>query len=241
MVEYGNSIQMTQPSRFDRLSSSYEELLRDPIRQRFTGAESMFFHRRKADLIRRFFHRRDLAMSKLTYLDFGCGKGELLSLLQPEFKSAAGCDVSAQMMRQITDIETRIQEDPSRIPFGDDEFDFVTAVCVYHHVPPAARPALTSEIRRVLRPGGIFCMIEHNPLNPVTRVLVRRTPVDSDAVLLPGGEARQLTRRAGFTHLQQDYFLYFPQSVYRNVGRLENVLAIVPLGGQYAVFSAKPS
>ncbi len=84
-------------------------------------------------------------------------------------------------------------------------------------------------------------MIEHNPLNPVTRVLVRRTPVDSDAVLLPGGEARQLTRRAGFTHLQQDYFLYFPQSVYRNVGRLENVLAIVPLGGQYAVFSAKPS
>ena len=232
---------MTQNSRFDDLSSSYEELLRDPIRDRFTGTESMFFHRRKADLIRRFFRRHDLAMPKLAYLDFGCGKGELLTLLRSEFKSAAGCDVSAQMMRQITGIETRVQEDPLRIPFADGEFDFVTAVCVYHHVPPAARPALTSEIGRVLRPGGVCCMIEHNPLNPVTRLIVSRTPLDSDAILLPGAEARQLTSRAGFTGLEQDYFLYFPQSVYRYLGRLETVLAKVPLGGQHATFSAKPS
>ena len=51
----GSSRRMT---RFDRLSPSYEELLRDPIRDRFTGQESGFFHRRKADLIRRFFRRR---------------------------------------------------------------------------------------------------------------------------------------------------------------------------------------
>ena len=43
--------------QFDRLSPSYEELLRDPIRDRFAGNEPGFFHRRKADLIRRFFRR----------------------------------------------------------------------------------------------------------------------------------------------------------------------------------------
>jgi hypothetical protein len=40
------------------------------------------------------------------------------------------------------------------------------------------------EIQRVLRPGGVFSLIEHNPLNPVTRLIVSRTPVDGNAKLL---------------------------------------------------------
>jgi len=231
---------MTQPPRFDQLSSSYEELLRDPIRDRFTGQESMFFHRRKADLIRRFFRRRGLATSGLRYLDVGCGKGELLQLLHRDFKQTAGCDVSVGMMQQVSQIagiETRVQEDPLQIPFGDAEFDFVTSVCVYHHVLPADRPTLIGEIKRVLRPGGIFCMIEHNPFNPLTRLIVSRTPVDADAILLPASEARRLAASAGLARLEQDYFLYFPRAVYRYLGRAEPMLAKVPFGGQYALFS----
>jgi SAM-dependent methyltransferase len=230
---------MTQPPRFDQLSSSYEELLRDPLRDRFTGQESMFFHRRKADLIRRFFERRSVTTSSLRYLDVGCGKGELLSLLQSDFQRPAGCDISAGMMQQIAGIETRIQKDALQIPFGDAEFDLVTAVCVYHHVPPADRRTLTREIGRVLRPGGIFCMIEHNPFNPVTRLIVSRTPVDADAILLPATEARRLAAEAGLALLEQDYFLYFPQALYRYLGRVEAALTKVPLGGQYASFTTK--
>jgi SAM-dependent methyltransferase len=233
---------MTGPSRFDQLSSSYQQLLRDPLRDWFMGQESMFFHRRKGDLIRRFFRRRGLPTSGLRYLDVGCGKGELLHLLESNFKQATGCDVSAGMMRQVlqgTGIETRVQKDPLQLPFGDAEFDLVTAVCVYHHVPPAARRTLTGEIGRVLRPGGIFCMIEHNPFNPVTRRIVSRTPVDADAILLPAREARRLSADAGLAPLEQDYFLYLPQAFYRYFGRLEAILAKVPLGGQYALFSRK--
>src|SRR5665213_210299 len=225
---------------FDQLSASYEQLLRDPIRDRFTGQESMFFHRRKADLIRRFFQRRSMATAGLRYLDVGCGKGELLGLLQSDFKQTAGCDISAEMMRQVTGIETRVQKDSLQVPFGDAEFDLVTAVCVYLHVPPADRRTLTGEIRRVLRPGGIFCMIEHNPVNPVTRLIVSRTPVDADAILLPAREARQWAVGAEMPPLQQDYFLYFPQALYRYLGRAEALLAKFPLGGQYALFARKP-
>lgn len=229
-------------TRFDRLSSSYEELLHDPLRDRFTGQEPAFFHRRKRDLIRRFFRRRGVATSGLRYLDLGCGRGELLQLLQSDFKQTAGCDVSQEMMRhitQVTGIETRVQKDFLRIPFGDAEFDLVTAVCVYHHVPSAARQTLTQEISRVLRPGGVFCMIEHNPLNPITRLIVSRTDVDADVILLPAAEARQLAAALGLDPLEQDYFLYFPQALYRYLGRLEAVLSKVPLGGQYVLFSTK--
>jgi SAM-dependent methyltransferase len=227
-----------QMTEFDQLSSDYEKLLRDPIRDRFAGQEPAFFHRRKADLIRRFLRQRSMATSGLHYLDVGCGKGDLLRLLQPDFERSAGCDVSEGMMRQMAGIETRIQEDVLRIPFGDAEFDLVTAVCVYHHVLPTDRLMLTHEIGRVLRPDGIFCMIEHNPFNLVTRLIVNRAPVDANAILLPASEARQLTSAAGFALLAQDYFLYFPQALYRHLGWTEALLAKVPFGGQYALFSA---
>jgi len=226
-------------TRFDRLSSSYDELLRDPIRDRFTGHDSMFFHRRKGDLIRRFFGRRGLTTSGLCYLDVGCGKGDLLHLLQPDFKRTAGCDVSSEMMGHIDDIETRVQKDAQQIPFGDAEFDLVTAVCVYHHIPPTDRRPLTTEIKRMLRPCGIFCMIEHNPFNPVTRLIVNRTPVDADAILLPSAEARGLAAGAGLAPLALDYFLYLPRALYRYLGPVEALLAKVPLGGQYALLSGK--
>ena len=75
---------MTQPE-FYRYSPSYEELLKDPIRDRFMGQESGFFHERKRDLIREHFRRAAVDTHKLRYLDVGCGKGELISLLRDDF------------------------------------------------------------------------------------------------------------------------------------------------------------
>jgi hypothetical protein len=82
-------------------------------------------------------------------------------------------------------------------------------------------------------------MIEHNPRNPVTRLIVSRTPVDADAILLEAAEARGLTAGAGLAPVELAFFLYFPQTLYRYLGRMEGMLAKVPFGGQYAVFSSK--
>ena len=232
---------MSQPE-FDRYSASYEELLKDPIRDRFMGAGPEFFHLRKRDLIREHFGALGIDTRALSYLDIGCGKGELLSLMRDDFHQVAGCDPSPAMLSSGQAVETRVQEDRGKIPFDDAAFDFVTAVCVYHHVPPSSRLALTREAYRVLRPGGVFAMIEHNPYNPVTRLIVNRTPVDADAVLLKSSEANEWMRSAGFTCHAPNYFLYFPEPLYRRGGdRLEHLLKGLPLGGQYAIFGSKES
>jgi SAM-dependent methyltransferase len=230
---------MNQPE-FDRYSPSYEELLKDPIRDRFMAADSKFFHERKRDLIRAQFRSMQVDTAPLSYLDLGCGKGELASLLRHDFHRVAGCDPSAGMLSFAEGVETRVQDDAGKIPFAAGEFDFVTAVCVYHHVPPAARLALSQEVSRVLKPGGIFAIIEHNPYNPVTRKIVSRTPVDADAILLKAGETCQWLGQAGFKPRSPQYFLYFPESIYRRGGQqIEGFLYALPLGGQYAVFAVK--
>ena len=229
-------------SEFDRYSASYEELLKDPIRDRFAGDGSKFFHTRKRDLIRDYFRGRGIDTHKLRYLDIGCGRGELLSLLREDFAHAAGCDPSRGMLDFAEGLETRVQNDFATIPFGAETFDFVSAVCVYHHVPPTARLALTREVHRVLRPDGVLGIIEHNPYNPVTRLIVSRTPVDAEANLLKSAESRHWMSEAGFTCDLLKYFLFFPQPLYeRGADKVEKWLQSIPLGGQYAIFGYKGS
>lgn len=232
---------MSRPE-FDSFAATYEELLKDPIRDGFAGNPA-FFHLRKRDLIRDYFKRGAVDTKRLSYLDVGCGKGDLLSLMSADFGHVAGCDPSGGMLEAVhgpnVGMDVRVQEDPNRIPFDDAQFDFVTAVCVYHHVPVAARAALTREVRRVLRPGGIFAIIEHNPYNPATRLIVKRTPVDIDAILLYPSETQSLLRTAGLPVQATSYFLYLPEGIYRFAGAVEHLLRQVPLGGQYAVFGRR--
>ena len=134
----------------------------------------------------------------------------------------------------------QVQDEPCRIPFGTATFDFVNAVCVFHHVPLPSRPALAREVARVLRPGGVFAVTKHSPRDPVTRRIASRTPVDADVILLKSSETCDLMELAGFVPQPPLYFLYVPGPVYRWAGRVvERVLRSVPLGGQHAVFGTK--
>ena len=81
---------MNQPE-FDRYSASYLDLLKDPVRDFFAGKEPGFFHTRKRDLIRDYFRNKRIDPTGHDFLDIGCGKGELLSLLSHDFASCAGC------------------------------------------------------------------------------------------------------------------------------------------------------
>ncbi len=227
---------------FDQYSGSYADLLKDPIRDRFVGSHPEFFQVRKADLILDYFRGKQLDPSKMRYLDVGCGQGDLLRILRPSFAYVAGCDPSPGMIASLGDVDVRLQVDESKLPYAGESFDFVTASGVFHHVPPENRIALAKEVNRVLKPEGIFVIIEHNPINPVTRLIVKRSPVDAGAVLIATSETRRLLLSADFQLDGVYYFLYVPRNAYDHGGRaIEKILTKLPLGGQYAVFSLKSS
>jgi SAM-dependent methyltransferase len=223
---------------FDKYANQYKELLHDPIRERFAPGSGFFFER-KWELLADFARRSGWQLDRMTWLDVGCGKGELLRLGAPHVKRTAGCDVSEGMLDGCEGLNVVAQPDPSRLPFPDAHFDLVTAVCVYHHVPPADRHALTVEIARVLKPGGTACIIEHNPFNPATQWIVRRTPVDADAQLLRAATARAVLAGAGLSPIHTTYFLYVPEKRYKKLHGVEALLSWVPAGGQYAAFGRK--
>jgi SAM-dependent methyltransferase len=226
-------------AEFDQYAHSYAELLDDPMRNRF-ARDPLHFHRRKWALIERLLKRAGVTTSSQVWLDVGCGQGELLELAGGNFAQAIGCDPSGGMLASRAPFEMHKQPSPVELPFDDSSVDFVTAVCVYHHVHGKDRTLLTNEIRRVLVTGGMCCIIEHNPWNPVTRSIVKRCPVDVDAELLSAQTARMLLEASGFASLSTDYFLYFPESLFNRVGSVEKVLYKLPFGGQYAQLARAP-
>jgi SAM-dependent methyltransferase len=224
---------------FDQFARSYAELLEDPMRKRFSR-DPLHFHRRKALLIEKLLHRTGAASETLRWLDVGCGRGELLELAGRNFAQAIGCDPSSGMLSSDASFKMYKQPSEVELPFEDSSVDFVTAVCVYHHVHGGARTLLTSEIRRVIAPGGLCCIIEHNPWNPVTKAIVKRCPVDVDAELLSPQETSRLLKASGFEVIGADYFLYLPERFFGRLGAMEQALSKIPLGGQYALLSRVP-
>jgi SAM-dependent methyltransferase len=223
---------------FDHYAGQYEELLRDPIRDRFAPGSGFFFER-KWELLTDYARDSGLRLDQISWLDVGCGKGELLRLGSSLVKRAAGCDVSVGMLEGCDGLDVVPQIHPLALPYADCSFDLITAVCVYHHVLPEDRPAITKDIARVLKPGGTACIIEHNPVNPVTRRIVRKTPVDADAHLLSAAASRALLRATGLTPARTRYFLYFPEKLYKKLRGVEAALGAFPAGGQYSVFAQK--
>ena len=93
-------------------------------------------------------------------------------------------------------------------------------------------------IRDQLDTGGVLALFENNPLNPATRWVMSRIPLDRDAVLVPAWEARRHFRRCDMRLVHHGYLFYFPRAL-RVLRPLERYLVNLPLGAQYALFATR--
>lgn len=224
---------------FDKYHENYGQVVDGSIS--FSGLKHDFFMQAKADLIaRKLVTLPNRGGSELKALDIGCGVGTLVPYVRSLFSSVSGCDVSSDSIARAKaadgTIDFRHYHVGEPLPFEGGSFDFVSAVCVVHHVPAAQWAGFFGEMRRVLKPGGLACVIEHNPLNPATRLAVMRCPFDEDAVLLGSAKTKSLFEGAGFRHDETEYFLLLPST--RPIARrVEQGLRRAPLGAQYASFA----
>jgi len=221
---------------FDSYKATYGDVVEQSIN--FSSLKHNFFLAAKAEHLRRLIDERGLREGgrAVSALDVGCGIGSLHPHLDGIFDSLSGCDISAESIARASEERPGIDYrwyDPPRLPYDDGTFDLAFASCVVHHVPPDSWSKFLSEMRRVVRPGGVVSIIEHNPLNPLTRLAVFRCPFDEDAVLLSARKARRLLREAGFKDIRDEHILLLPSD--RPLAkRIERAFSALPLGAQYA-------
>jgi 2-polyprenyl-3-methyl-5-hydroxy-6-metoxy-1,4-benzoquinol methylase len=224
----------TKRPEFDAYRDSYVETVERSIS--FSGLSHDFFQQSKALMIRDLLALRLADRPKPDLLDVGCGIGSLHPLLSDLFSTIHGVDVSGESIdrAKLENPANRYTAyDGKRLPFADNSFDMALSICVMHHVPVPQWTGFMAELVRVVSPGGMVCLIEHNPLNPGTRLSVARCPFDEDAVLLGTRTMRGYMRRAGLAEVETRNFVFLPTNrpAFRT---LERRLHWLPLGAQYA-------
>ena len=203
----------------------------------FSGQSHDFFIRVKADELVASCNRQLGTLEQRSILDVGCGVGLMSRYVGEHFGELHGVDIAPGVVERAAENFPRGKfqlYDGKNIPFDDQSFDVAFTVCVLHHVPPAQWASLVTEMARVLKPGGLLYIFEHNPYNPLTRRAVNHCPFDADATLLSRSRSTALVRSAGLETAEARYVLFFPWngSGFRSI---ESGLRWLPLGAQYFV------
>lgn len=222
------------PAQFDAYATGYADEVNKSLA--FLGGVKVdYFTRVKAgtmlDLVSAHFGKS----KGLDLLDVGCGVGQFHPLLAPHFASVTGIDMSAASVAEAAARNPQVRYDSydgAALPYADASFDAAMTVCVMHHVPPAQWPAFAAELRRVVRPGGMVAVFEHNPVNPLTLRVVNNCEFDADAVLLRQRQVRDLLSGAGCRDVRSRAILSIP-STGPLTRRIDRALGVLGIGAQY--------
>jgi ubiquinone/menaquinone biosynthesis C-methylase UbiE len=104
--------------------------------------------------------------SELTVLEIGVGGGYYAQPLSGRVRRFIALDLQAEMLNRLRQkpVGTQllpVQGDATHLPLAGSSIDVVIAVTVLGEVPSAE--STIAEVRRVLRPGGVFSVSEHWP------------------------------------------------------------------------------
>lgn len=147
------------------LSEASARLYDVQVETLFVGAASAM-RRQAFPPIAEFLRGKD--QRRLSMLDVACGTGRFLAQAAQAFPAMpmTGLDLSAAYVaearrhlagrRNISVIEGNAEA----IPLPDASQDIVTSVFLYHELPEPVRRTVTAEIARVLKPGGIYVLID---------------------------------------------------------------------------------
>jgi SAM-dependent methyltransferase len=225
---------------FDSFAESYEREVAAAIR--FARIPHRFFLEAKRDHILNALRQRFEDLRQVRALDLGCGTGLVDCLLKVDLPKLVGVDASEKVLEAAKFRNPELKYQHVRddlLPFEDQSFDVVFAICVWHHVPPSRWRGFLSEISRVLVANGVLLIYEHNPWNPLTRVAVARCAFDVDSVLLTARKAAENVRAAGFGSIIIDYLFFLPFRTQFTAFCERRVLRKIPIGAQYALCASR--
>jgi len=221
---------------FDRVAADYHAQHNASIR--LSGEDSGYFAQYKAVDTRRIAEAA--ACRPRDILDFGSGIGNAVQPLSLNFPEArlTCLDVSSGSLdlsrRRWSGEATYRHYDGERVPDDIGTFDLIFTACVFHHIPETQHVELLGQLKRLLRPGGVFALFEHNPWNPLTRHAVNNCPFDENAVLISAPRMRKRLEAAGFTDCRIRYRIFFPAAL-AWLRPLERFMTGIPLGAQYSL------
>jgi SAM-dependent methyltransferase len=225
-------------AEFDLLADDYYQDHKTNIA--ITGEGPEYFSRYKIADFAEYF-KDSKAPSSI--LDFGSGIGNSIPYFREYFPQSElfCCDVSTRSMeisrKRFPGKEKYLKID-ERIPALDHSFDSAFTACVFHHIPHDDHNKWIGELRRVMQPGGVLVIYEHNPLNPLTIRAVNNCPFDVNARLIRAGKMKRLLVDLGWRDTIVEYKIFFPAAL-KSLRFAEKYMRSIFFGAQWRLTAIK--
>ena len=103
---------------------------------------------------------------KVVLLDIGAGNGDITKEVKKHFHLRKDQIYALdQKLPTLYGITTLTYDKDGNIPLKNDSVNVIILYAVLHHIPPGARLKLMKEIARILEPGGVVVIREHDDDN----------------------------------------------------------------------------
>lgn len=222
-------------AEFDLLADEYNNLHKKNIKLSGEGPE--YFSEYKIADLAAAVSEKNLPKDKI--LDFGSGIGNSIPYFRKYFPDSAltCCDISS---RSLTIAKNRFGGRENyvlirdKIPLNDGSQSIVFSACVFHHIPENQHAVWLTELLRIVRPGGLLAIYEHNPFNPITRYAVNTCALDVNAKLIRASKFQYKLQHSGWVSTSVSYKAFFP-SFLKFLRPVEPYLRSLCLGAQYRV------
>ena len=139
-----------------------QRVLYDRIADEYHAAEEDAYSRRYSRVFMREPLLGDVSLAGKDVLDAACGSGGITPYLVSRGARVTGLDISSREIelyrRRFPDCRA-VCGSVLDTGFDDESFDRVVMSGALHHLHPDVQPAL-EEMCRVVRPGGMLCLID---------------------------------------------------------------------------------
>ena len=227
---------------FDDYAKNYQEILGECLK--VTGYDSSYLTMTKIRKLRTL--NLENILKPIRILDFGCGLGNFSVGLKKCFPNSTyvGVDASSGMIREALNKFSGYGEfyEASSSEWGKKKYDIIFSAGTFHHISHDAQETILKELVNVLTSSGKIFIWEHNPINPITRKLVKDCPLDQNAILINPKKMKDMLCRVQLNSVKIIYTSFFPRFL-SFLAPLESRLGWFPMGAQYIAtgkVSSKP-
>ncbi len=223
------------------MKAEFDQYIEDNYREddalSLTGYSYDFFARYKAEKLHKWISKGGYAAHNI--LDFGCGDGLMTSYVHKLFPKATitGIDPSSKSIETAQANHPGITFKTSeQLENSTQKFDVIFAACVFHHIPESEQAFYVKQLKELLNKNGVIVIFEMNPLNPITRYMFKRIPVDRNAIMIYPWELKNLFATVGKPRI--NYYGFFPKLL-SFMQPLENYFEWISIGAHYALVVQK--